>query len=243
MNTSLNRRALLGQAAAVFATTALPWATARAAETLKKSPFKTPIAAPTLAYDQAALAPVISANTVGFHFGKHHLGYFNKLKELVPEKDLASMTLEELVQRNAPAAGAAPSAIFNNAAQIWNHNFYWDSLRADGGGTPGKALLTAIEKDFESFTAFRDKFVAASVAQFGSGWTWLVKNKATGKLAIVTTGNALTPITDPNLVPLCVVDVWEHAYYLDYQNKRADYAKAVFDKLINWGFAEANLSA
>ncbi len=239
---NISRRALLGQAAATLAFSTVPWAAARAAES-KASPFKTPINAPTLGYEQAALAPIISANTVGFHFGKHHLGYFNKLKELVPEKDLASMTLEELVQRHAPAAGANPSAIFNNAAQIWNHNFYWSSLRGQGGGTPGKALLTAIEKDFESFGQFRDKFIAASVGQFGSGWAWLVKDKSTGKLGIVTTSNALTPITDPKLVPLCVVDVWEHAYYLDYQNKRADYAKAVFDKLINWGFAEANLAA
>jgi Fe-Mn family superoxide dismutase len=206
--------------------------------------FRTAIEAPTLKYDQAALAPVITANTVGFHFGKHHLGYFNNLKGLLSPADLASLSLEDVILRNAPERqNGVATGLFNNAAQVWNHNFYWNSLRANGGGTPGLAVTKAIDSSFGSFGAFRDKFTAASVAQFGSGWAWLVRDKRSGALSIVTTSNAATPLTNPDLTPLLVVDVWEHAYYLDYQNKRADYVKAVFDKLLNWGFAEANLNA
>ena len=206
-------------------------------------PFRTAIEMPTLAYDPAALAPVISASTVGFHYGKHHVGYFNNLKDLLSAEDLASLSLEQVILRHAPERTFGVSrTVFNNAAQIWNHNFYWRSLRAQGGGAPGWAMSQAIDASFGSFTAFRDKFIAASVAQFGSGWAWLVKERCSGRLAIMTTSNAATPLTHRGVVPLLVIDVWEHAYYLDYQNKRADYVKAVFDKLLNWDFAEANLS-
>jgi Fe-Mn family superoxide dismutase len=207
------------------------------------SPFRTAIELPTLKYDPAALAPVISATTVGFHHGKHHVGYYNNLKGLLSPADLASLSLEDVILRNAPERhNGVASGLFNNAAQVWNHNFYWNSLRANGGGKPGAAVAKAIDASFGSFEAFKEKFTAASVAQFGSGWSWLVRDRRSGRLSIITTGNAATPLTDPQLVPLLVVDVWEHAYYLDYQNKRVDYVKAVFDKLLNWGFAEANLS-
>lgn len=207
-----------------------------------RTPFRTPIEAPTLDYDRSALVPVLSAETVDFHYGKHHIGYYTNLKGMLKPEELANLTLEDLILRNGPGRHEAPSALYNNAAQIWNHNFYWDSLRANGGGKPGVAMSEAIGRSFGSFEAFREKFTAASVSQFGSGWVWLMRDRRSGQLSILTTSNAICPIDEPSLVPLLVVDVWEHAYYIDYRSKRLDYAKAVFDKLLNWGFAEANMS-
>lgn len=249
----MKRRDLLSALAAsggLWMSPRLSWAQAREAvpPALKpdgnRAPARTAIALPALPYDPASLSPVISANTVGFHHGKHHVGYFNNLKGLLSPADLASLSLEEVILRNAPERhNGVANGLFNNAAQTWNHTFYWRSLKPQGGGKPGAALAQAIDQSFGGFDAFRDQFTAASVAQFGSGWTWLVQDRKARRLSVLNTSNAATPLTNPDLVPLLVVDVWEHAYYLDYQNKRADYVKAVFDKLLNWGFAETNMGA
>ncbi len=189
-----------------------------------------------LPWAENALDPVISAQTIGFHYGKHHKGYVDNLNRLVTGTPLADASLEEIVR--ATAGKADQGAIFNNAAQVWNHTFYWKSLRPGGGGKPGAALAQAIDASFGSFEAFRKEFAQVTVSQFGSGWGWLVN--AGGTLKIVKTGNAETPLTQ-GMTPLLTIDVWEHAYYIDYQNRRADYVNAVLDRLVDWGFAEDNL--
>jgi Fe-Mn family superoxide dismutase len=192
---------------------------------------------PPLPYAEDALAPVISAQTMSFHYGKHHKAYVDNLNKLVAGTDLADTPLEKVI---AASAGKADKAgVFNNAAQIWNHTFFWNSLKPGGGGSPGGAVGKAVESAFGSQENFRKEFANAAVTQFGSGWAWLVADK--GKLRIVKTGNAETPITQ-GLTPLLTIDVWEHAYYLDYQNRRADFVAAVIDKLLNWDFAAANLA-
>jgi Fe-Mn family superoxide dismutase len=192
---------------------------------------------PPLPYAEDALAPVISAQTMSFHYGKHHKAYVDNLNKLVAGTDLADTPLEKVI---AASAGKADKAgVFNNAAQIWNHTFFWNSLKPGGGGTPGGAVGKAVEAAFGSQENFRKEFANAAVTQFGSGWAWLVADK--GKLRIVKTGNAETPITQ-GLTPLLTIDVWEHAYYLDYQNRRADFVAAVIDKLLNWDFAATNLA-
>lgn len=189
-----------------------------------------------LPYPDTALQPVISANTLSFHYGKHHKTYVDNLNNLVASTDLAGKSLEDIIRASAGQADKA--AIFNNAAQVWNHMFYWHSLNPNGGGEPSATLKQKIEASFGSLEACKKEFAQAALTQFGSGWAWLVVDS--GKIAIVKTGNAETPITK-NIRPLLTIDVWEHAYYLDYQNRRADYANAILDKLINWDFAEANL--
>ena len=189
-----------------------------------------------LPYDESALAPVISANTLGLHHGKHHKTYVDTLNRLVEGKPLAHKTLPEIVQ--ATAGKADQATIFNNAGQVWNHDFYWASMRPGGGGQPSGALKHRIDADFGGFEAFRKAFAEAAQTQFGSGWAWLVDDK--GKLKVLKTGNADTPFVH-GLVPLLTIDVWEHAYYLDYQNRRADYVAAWLDKLANWDFAAQNL--
>jgi Fe-Mn family superoxide dismutase len=189
-----------------------------------------------LPYPDTALQPVISANTLSFHYGKHHKTYVDNLNNLVANTDLAGKSLEDIIRASAGQADKA--AIFNNAAQVWNHMFYWHSLKANGGGEPSAALKQKIEASFGSVEACKKEFAQAALTQFGSGWAWLVVDN--GKIAVAKTGNAETPITK-NLRPLLTIDVWEHAYYLDFQNRRADYANAILDKLINWDFAEANL--
>jgi len=191
---------------------------------------------PSLPYAENALDPVISANTIGFHYGKHHKGYVDTLNKLVAGTKLASLVLEEIIDKTTGEADKV--AIFNNAAQIWNHTFYWRSLRPNGGGEPPAALKQRIEASFGNVDACRKELAAAATTQFGSGWVWLVLDA--GRLKVVKTGNAETPLTK-NMKPLLTIDVWEHAYYLDYQNRRADYVNAVLDKLINWGFAADNL--
>ncbi|MBV8466009.1 MAG: superoxide dismutase [Burkholderiales bacterium] len=193
---------------------------------------------PPLPYAENALDPVISANTVGFHYGKHHRAYFDNLNKLLANTPLAEQSLEQIVR--ATAGQSDKSAIFNNAAQAWNHTFYWNSLRASGGGKPGQELGERIDKDFGSFDAMRKELITAATTLFGSGWAWLVL--ADGKLKVVKTGNADNPMTQ-GMKPLLTIDVWEHAYYLDYQNRRADYVNAVLDKLVNWEFAASNLAA
>lgn len=195
-----------------------------------------PILLPALPWADAALAPVISANTIGFHYGKHHKGYVDNLNRLLAGSDLADLSLEKIV--TATAGKADKTAIFNNAAQIWNHTFYWNSLRPNGGGEPPAALKKRIEASFGSVDTLKKELATAAMSQFGSGWAWLVADG--DKLKVIRTANADLPQT-AGLKPLLTIDVWEHAYYLDYQNRRADYVNALIDKLINWEFALQNL--
>lgn len=187
---------------------------------------------PALPYAQDALEPHISAETLEFHYGKHHKTYVDKLNGLVEGTDLAGKTLEDVVK-------SSEGGVFNNAAQIWNHTFYWNCLSPDGGGAPSGAIGAAIDASFGSFDAFKEQFTTSAVNNFGSAWTWLVKN-ADGSLAIVNTSNAATPLTDESVTPLLTVDVWEHAYYIDYRNARPKYMEA-FWALVNWEFVNANL--
>ena len=190
-----------------------------------------------LPYADNALAPVVSPNTISFHYGKHHKTYVDNLNNLVKGTDLEGKSLEEVVKATAGKADKAP--LFNNSAQIWNHDFYWKSLKPNGGGVPSGKVADKINESFGSFEEFKKQLSATTVSQFGSGWGWLVADAA-GKLKVVKTGNAEVPITQ-GLKPLLTIDVWEHAYYLDHQNRRADYVNAVIDKLLNWEFAAANL--
>jgi Fe-Mn family superoxide dismutase len=190
-----------------------------------------------LPYADNALAPVISPNTIGFHYGKHHKTYVDNLNNLVKGTDLEGKSLEDVVMATAGKADKAP--LFNNSAQIWNHDFYWKSMKAGGGGVPTGRIADRINESFGSFEEFKKQLSATTVSQFGSGWGWLVADSA-GKLKVVKTGNAEVPMTQ-GLKPLLTIDVWEHAYYLDHQNRRADYVNAVIDKLLNWEFAAANL--
>jgi len=198
---------------------------------------KTNFALPPLPYKENALEPAISARTISFHYGKHHAGYVDTLNKLVEGASFAGRPLEEVVRQ--AATDPKTSAIFHNAAQVWNHNFYWSSMAAEGGGEPAGKLKKSIESDFGTFKDFRTAFTKAAVGEFGSGWVWLIVDGA-GKLEITVTSNADTPLTDSKK-PLITLDLWEHAYYLDFQNRRADYVASWFDKLVNWRFAEQNL--
>jgi superoxide dismutase, Fe-Mn family len=191
---------------------------------------------PPLPYAEDALDPVITTRTVGFHYRKHHQGYVDTLNRLIAGTDLAGLSLVKLITDTAGKVDRA--AIFNSAAQVWNHTFYWRSLRPKGGGEPPAALKSLIEASFGTLDACKKELATAATTQFGSGWAWLVLDA--GVLKVVKTGNAETPLT-MGVKPLLTIDVWEHAYYLDYQNRRADYVNAVLDKLIHWGFAAENL--
>jgi len=193
-------------------------------------------ALPPLPYAEDALDPVISARTIGFHYGKHHKGYVDTLNKLIAGTELEGLSLEKVIA--ATAGKADKTAIFNNAAQTWNHSFYWRSLRPKGGGEPPQALMQKIEASFGSLETCKKELATAATTQFGSGWAWLVQE--VDGLKVVKSGNAETPLTGKSK-PLLTIDVWEHAYYLDYQNRRADYVNAVLDKLINWGLAAENL--
>jgi len=190
-----------------------------------------------LPYANDALAPIITPNTISFHHGKHHKTYVDNLNNLVKGTEFEGQSLEAIVTATAGKADKAP--LFNNAAQIWNHDFYWNSLKPNGGGVPTGKVADAINASFGSFDEFKKQMAATTVGQFGSGWGWLVADAA-GKLKVVKTGNAEVPMTQ-GLKPLVTIDVWEHAYYLDHQNRRADYVNAVIDKLLNWDFAAKNL--
>ena len=194
-----------------------------------------PHSLPPLPYAENALEPVITANTLGFHYGKHHKTYLDNLNKLVSGTDYANLSLEKII--TSTAGQADRMAIFNNAAQVWNHTFYWKSLRPNGGGEPPAALKLRIEATFGSVDACKKELASTAVSQFGSGWAWLVLEGDT--LKVVKTANAGLPLT-MSLKPLLAIDVWEHAYYLDYQNRRADYVNAVLEKLINWEFALQN---
>ena len=191
---------------------------------------------PPLPYAENALEPVISANTMSFHYGKHHKTYVDNLNNLVKGTDFESASLEKII--NETAGKADKAALFNNAAQIWNHTFYWHSMKPAGGGKPTGKLALMIDASFGSFDAFRKELATTTVSQFGSGWGWLVVEA--GKLKVVKTGNAEVPFTKGQK-PLLTIDVWEHAYYLDQQNKRAAYVDSVIDNLLNWDFAAQNL--
>ena len=191
-----------------------------------------------LPYAENALEPVVTAKTISFHYGKHHAGYVATLNKLIAGTQYAGMSLEAIV-RAAAANSATP--IFNNAAQTWNHTFYWKSLAPVGaGGAPEGAFGEAVSRDFGSFANLKSALADAAVKRFGSGWAWLVAKD--GKLSVVSTPNAETPLTQAGVTPLLTVDVWEHAYYLDWQNRRADYVAALLDKLANWKFAAENFS-
>lgn len=197
-----------------------------------------PFKLPALPYAAEALAPVISANTLGFHHGKHHQTYVTNLNGLVEKDDkLKSKPMVEIIKATAGDASKAP--VFNNAAQVWNHTFFWNSLSPKGGGKPRGRIADLIGESFGSYDEFKKQFAAIGAAQFGSGWAWLCLEG--NKLALRKTGNAESPLT-AGAKPLLTIDVWEHAYYLDYQNRRPDFLNAVIDKLLNWEFAEANLA-
>ena len=215
----------------LFMSMLLPFA-GMAAEPEAVAPAPPPFTLSALPYKQNALEPYISAKTMGFHYGKHHQGYVNNLNKLVADTPWAAQPLEQIIQKTAGVAEQA--AIFNNAAQVWNHSFFWQSMKPGGGGQPTGRLMAQIEKVFGSFEAFKTAFVAAAGAQFGSGWVWLVQEGDT--LKVVKTGNADTPLVHGQTA-LLTCDVWEHAYYLDYQNRRTDFVAAFLDHLANWDFA------
>jgi len=195
-----------------------------------------PYVLPSLPYDPDALDPIISARTLGFHHGKHHQTYVDNLNKFVAGTEFADMPLEKIML--ATAGKVDKAAIFNNAAQIWNHTFYWNSLRPQGGDAPPETLLQKIVAAFGSLDACKKELSTAAISRFGSGWAWLTLDG--DKLKVMSTGNADMPCTS-GLKPLLTIDVWEHAYYLDYQNRRADYVNAVLEHLINWDFAAKNL--
>ncbi|MDJ0927979.1 MAG: superoxide dismutase [Gammaproteobacteria bacterium] len=195
-----------------------------------------PIQLPDLPYDQAALEPHLSARTLEFHYGKHHKGYVTKLNAAIENTSYADLSLEQIV---TAASENGDAGIFNNAAQVWNHTFLWHSMAPDGGGAPAGDLAGMIDTAFGSFEEFCASFRQAAAGQFGSGWAWLVQDD--GQLSIVTTGNADTPVLG-KARPLLTLDVWEHAYYLDYQNDRASYIDTYLAHLVNWQFAAANLN-
>jgi len=188
---------------------------------------------PALPYEKNALEPHISAETLEYHYGKHHATYVTKLNGLVEGTDMATKSLEDIVKNSE-------GGVFNNAAQIWNHTFYWNSLSPNGGGDPTGTLADAINAKWGSFADFKAALNDKAVNNFGSSWTWLVKT-ADGSLDIVNTSNAATPLTDASLTPLMTVDLWEHAYYIDYRNVRPKYLEG-FWALVNWDFAAANFA-
>ena len=190
---------------------------------------------PDLPYDENALAPHISQNTISFHYGKHHRAYVDKTIKMTAGTDLEGASLEAIIRETAGKTDKA--ALFNNAAQAFNHRFFWNSMKPGGGGEPSGIIAEKIQNSFDSYSRFVEEFTNAAATQFGSGWAWLVKDG--DALNVVQTANADTPIAH-GMNPLLTIDVWEHAYYLDYQNRRSDFIKAYVDSLMNWDFAEQN---
>ncbi|MBN1981272.1 MAG: superoxide dismutase [Chitinivibrionales bacterium] len=184
---------------------------------------------PALPFSENALEPIISSKTIGFHYGKHHKAYVDKLNLLVENTEYSGMPLEEIIKKTAGRADKAP--LFNNAAQVWNHTFYWNCLKSKGGGTATGPIADQIKATFGSFESFKTTLIDTAVNQFGSGWAWVVLDGSSVK--ITSTSNAVNPLTQ-NQIPLLTIDVWEHAYYLDFQNKRKDHVQAVIESLINW---------
>jgi len=192
---------------------------------------------PPLPWADSALAPHISQETISFHYGKHHKAYVDNANKMLEGSDLAQAPLEQIVR--STAGKPDKKGLFNNTAQVWNHTFYWNSLSPKGGGQPSGRLLDRIKSDFGDFAAFKEALSKAAVSQFGSGWAWLVEEG--GKLKVEQTPNAENPLGSAGKKPLLTIDVWEHAYYIDYRNKRPDYVTVVIDKLLNWEFAARNL--
>ncbi len=197
-----------------------------------------PFELPALPYAQDALEPHITANTLSFHHGKHHTTYVTNLNNLTKDTDMADQSLEEIMK--ATAGDASKAGVFNNAAQVWNHTFFWHSMSPNGGGAPTGAIAEKIEADFGGYDKFVEAFKAAATTQFGSGWAWLVLDG--GVLKATKTGNADSPLAHGQ-TPILTLDVWEHAYYLDFQNRRPDYIGTFLDSLVNWDFANQNLAA
>lgn len=193
---------------------------------------------PDLPYAKNALEPYISAQTFDFHHGKHHQAYVTNLNKLIEGTDYEKLSLEEIILKSA--GDASKAGIFNNSAQVWNHTFFWNSMKPAGGGKPTGELAAKIEKDFGSFDKFAEEFKNAGATQFGSGWAWLVLDKD-GKLKVTKTANAELPMTKGETA-LLTIDVWEHAYYLDFQNRRPDFIATYLDKLANWEFAASNFA-
>lgn len=192
---------------------------------------------PPLPYGESDLAPHISPETLSFHYGKHHKAYVDNTNKLVEGTDLAGASLEDVIK--AAAGRPDKKGLFNNSAQVWNHTFYWKSLSPKGGGQPTGKLMDLVKSGFGDYARFKEELAKAAVTQFGSGWAWLVLEG--GALRIEQTPNAETPLTNPAKKPLLTIDVWEHAYYVDFRNRRPDYVTAVLDKLVNWEFAAQNL--
>lgn len=208
-------------------------------ETTKKGTFAMVFELPKLPFDKTALEPYMSAQTLEFHYGKHHQAYITNLNNLIKDTDLAGDNLETIILKTADKTDKV--GIFNNAAQTWNHTFFWSSLTPNGGGAlPDGKFKEAVLRAFANEEKFKEELKAAAVSQFGSGWAWVVADK--GEIKIMKTGNADTPVAH-HLTPLLAIDVWEHAYYLDYQNRRPDYAQTLIDKLANWHFAASNFTA
>ncbi len=193
---------------------------------------------PDLPYSRDGLAPHISENTIDYHYGKHHQAYVTNLNNLIDGTDMESASLEEIIR--ATTGDPSKAAIFNNAAQVWNHTFYWHSMKPGGGGKPHGRIADLIDRDFGSYDAFREEFTTAGATQFGSGWAWLVISD--DKLEVLKTPNAETPVSDTDSTPLMTMDVWEHAYYLDFQNARPAYMNDFLDSLVNWDFVNQNLA-
>ncbi len=196
-----------------------------------------PFTLPVLPYAEDALDPIYSARTISFHYGKHHKAYVDNLNKLIAGTDWETKTLEEIIL--AAAADPTKVGMFNNAAQVWNHTFFWNCMKPGGGGKPHGQVLGLLEQAFGSYETFAEQFKAGAVGRFGSGWGWLVLEG--GALKLVSTPNAETPMTKGQ-VALLTVDVWEHAYYLDYQNRRPDFVQAFLDHLVNWDFVASNLA-
>lgn len=188
---------------------------------------------PPLPYAADALHPHISKETFDFHYGKHHQAYVTNLNNLIKGTEFESLSLEEIIKKSS-------GGIFNNSAQVWNHTFFWNSMKPQGGGEPKGALAVAINAKFGSYAAFKEAFTKSAVGNFGSGWTWLVK-KADGSVDLVNTSNAATPLTTADK-PLLTIDVWEHAYYIDYRNARPKFVETFLTSLVNWDFAEKNFA-
>jgi len=195
-----------------------------------------PFQLPPLPYDYDTLEPHISAEVMKFHYFRHHKGYLHNLNELTADTDWEEMTLEGIIIESSDTPGK--QNLFNNAAQVWNHTFFWQSMHPDGGGAPSGRILEKIEESFEGYMEFRREFTSAALGEFASGWVWLIQEN--DRLKIESTTDAETPISD-GMHPLLTLDVWEHAYYLDYQNRRGDFVKTFLDYLINWEFAESRL--
>ena len=232
--TEVDRREFLARSGIAVAALAAPFSigvgSARSVEA------GAPISLPPLPYAQNALEPSISANTISFHYGRHHQAYVNNTLKLIAGTEFEKASLEDIVRKTAGKPDSA--GLFNNAAQVYNHTFYWNSMKPGGGGEPGGAIAGRIKDSFGSYQKFAEEFSNAAATQFGSGWAWLVQEGA--RLRVLKTANAETPIT-MSVQPLITIDVWEHAYYLDYQNRRADYIKAFVEKLLHWDFAVKNL--